>query len=267
MTAAVYCIKVGSEVVYVGQSHRVEARIRRHGYDIKGGNGIAARFPDIFRGQEHTAELLEVIAADEGPATDPADPASRVARIDWECRRDAALNGREMHYIRTLRPRCNRVGLTEPKPPAPEVEPDTSWNAVKRTAATPDMPQFKLSPKPGCSALLVAKDFLRENALRGATFRDAAALIGMSPFHFHREFKKAFGTTPKDVTLAAQVAEAKRLLLDGMPAGEVAARCGFAHHSHFISRFKAATGETPGHWISRQPLATTTTTTAPLLSA
>jgi AraC family transcriptional regulator len=89
--------------------------------------------------------------------------------------------------------------------------------------------------------------------IRGAYHRrprlsDLAAAAGMSPFHFHRRFKRRFGETPLQMTTRHRIERAKRLLREGLGLGEIARRCGFSHHAHFSAHFKRATGMAPSRW-------------------
>ena len=73
--------------------------------------------------------------------------------------------------------------------------------------------------------------------------------MSLSPFHFHRRFTELLGLTPKQYLLACQIHEAKSELLAGeKELAQIAKDCGFAHQSHFTSRFKQATGLTPTRW-------------------
>ena len=57
------------------------------------------------------------------------------------------------------------------------------------------------------------------------------------------------GLTPKQFLLDCQIHLAKSELLSGeKELAQVAKECGFAHQSHFTSRFKQATGLTPTRW-------------------
>jgi AraC family transcriptional regulator len=98
--------------------------------------------------------------------------------------------------------------------------------------------------------LEAAKKFIEENALRGSEC-DLVAVAkeaGQSPFHLHRRFKQHFGQTPKEIASTLQVEMAKKLILQGVPMPQIAQRCGFAHQSHFVSRFRMKTGVTPTKW-------------------
>jgi AraC-like DNA-binding protein len=48
---------------------------------------------------------------------------------------------------------------------------------------------------------------------------------------------------------AVRLANARQLLLTGVPLATVAATTGFADQSHFTRRFKGATGLSPGAWL------------------
>ncbi len=57
------------------------------------------------------------------------------------------------------------------------------------------------------------------------------------------------GLTPKHFLLECQIQEAKtELVTRNKPLPQLATDCGFAHQSHFTSRFKQATGLTPTRW-------------------
>jgi AraC family transcriptional regulator len=97
--------------------------------------------------------------------------------------------------------------------------------------------------------LAPAKEFLEREALRSPSFREAAAIVRLSHYHFHRRFTLAFGVTPGRLVADLQVATVKKLLLDGATCGDIWARCGFAHRSHMGSRFKQLVGASPGRWL------------------
>jgi AraC family transcriptional regulator len=79
-----------------------------------------------------------------------------------------------------------------------------------------------------------------------------AALVGYSPDHFARLFKRAFGHSPYQYILERRVERAKSLLRGHTHSiAEVAVRCGFASQAHLHSAFKARTGVTPGAYRKR----------------
>jgi AraC-like DNA-binding protein len=97
--------------------------------------------------------------------------------------------------------------------------------------------------------LLPAMKFMREQFHRGPTLVEIAKTVHLSPFHFHRRFTELLGITPKHFLLDCQIQQAKRELIERQKElVKIATDCGFAHQSHFTSRFKQATGLTPTRW-------------------
>jgi AraC-like DNA-binding protein len=97
--------------------------------------------------------------------------------------------------------------------------------------------------------LIPAMKFMREQYHRGPTLVEIAKTVHLSPFHFHRRFTELLGITPKHFLLDCQIQQAKKDLLEKKKdLVTIATECGFAHQSHFTSRFKQATGLTPTRW-------------------
>jgi AraC-like DNA-binding protein len=72
-----------------------------------------------------------------------------------------------------------------------------------------------------------------------------AKRAGLSRFEALRAFKKRYGLPPHAYQLCLRIERARRLLVEGAPAAEVALRCGFADQSHFNRHFKRLNGVTP----------------------
>jgi AraC-like DNA-binding protein len=97
--------------------------------------------------------------------------------------------------------------------------------------------------------LIPALRYMQQEFHKGPTLVDISKVVGLSPFHFHRRFTELLGLTPKAFLLDCQIALAKTELLSGeKELVQIAKECGFAHQSHFTSRFKQATGFTPTRW-------------------
>ena len=97
--------------------------------------------------------------------------------------------------------------------------------------------------------LIPSMKFMAQEYQRGPTLTEIARTVHLSPFHFHRRFSELFGLTPKHFLLECQINDAKGELLSGeKELAKIASDCGFAHQSHFTSRFKQATGLTPTRW-------------------
>jgi AraC family transcriptional regulator len=102
---------------------------------------------------------------------------------------------------------------------------------------------------PELSRLIPALKFMQQEFRRGPSLSEISGTVSLSPFHFHRRFTELLGLTPKQYMLACQIHEAKSELLAGeKELVQIAKDCGFAHQSHFTSRFKQATGLTPTRW-------------------
>jgi AraC-like DNA-binding protein len=106
-----------------------------------------------------------------------------------------------------------------------------------------------LSADAELSRLIPAMKFMRQEFHRGPTLGEIAKQVHLSPFHFHRRFAELLGLTPKHFLLDCQISAAKaELLARKKELSQIATDCGFAHQSHFTSRFKQATGLTPTRW-------------------
>jgi len=121
------------------------------------------------------------------------------------------------------------------------LQPDCcEWGGVK--------PQ-DFGADPELSRLIPALKFMQNEFRRGPGLSEISGTVNLSPFHFHRRFTELLGLTPKQYMLACQIHEAKAELLAGeKELAQIAKDCGFAHQSHFTSRFKQATGLTPTRW-------------------
>lgn len=121
------------------------------------------------------------------------------------------------------------------------LQPDcTDWNGVR-------VSDFQADPE--LSRLIPAVKFMYAEYSRGPTLTEIAQQVKLSPFHFHRRFTELLGMTPKQYMLACQIQQSKSDLLSGQKElATIAKECGFAHQSHFTSRFKQATGLTPTRW-------------------
>jgi len=113
------------------------------------------------------------------------------------------------------------------------------WGGVKQA-------DFQADPE--VSRLIPAIKFMQHEFHRGPTLVEIAKQVQLSPFHFHRRFTELLGLTPKQYMLECQIHEAKTQLLAQKDLAAIARECGFAHQSHFTSRFKQATGLTPTRW-------------------
>lgn len=89
-------------------------------------------------------------------------------------------------------------------------------------------------------------EFVERNLHRPLVVRDLAQEIGLSPFHFSREFKKHLGATPHAYVVKVRTDKARRLLANSdLSLLRIAKDLGFLTQSHFTHVFKKCTGTTP----------------------
>jgi AraC family transcriptional regulator len=74
-----------------------------------------------------------------------------------------------------------------------------------------------------------------------------AAVVGLNPYHFGRQFKAATGLPPHQYVILRRVERAKLLLQagPGLSLAKVALRAGFSDQSQFSRHFKRFVGVTP----------------------
>jgi len=114
------------------------------------------------------------------------------------------------------------------------------WISVRTSDVAADQEMVRLLP---------TLKFMKDEFATNPTLDDIAKQAHLSPFHFHRRFTDLMGQTPKHFLLSCQVHQDQRALAARRKElSEVATDCGFAHQSHFTSRFKQATGLTPTRW-------------------
>ncbi|MDJ0718293.1 MAG: AraC family transcriptional regulator [Prochloraceae cyanobacterium] len=90
-------------------------------------------------------------------------------------------------------------------------------------------------------------DYIQAHLTEEIGLKQMAELIGISQYHFLREFKKSMGLTPHKYVMQERVKMAKRLLKEqqNLPLARVASICGFSNQSHLGRVFKQQTNMTP----------------------
>ncbi|MFK0169076.1 AraC family transcriptional regulator [Streptomyces sp. NPDC090306] len=92
------------------------------------------------------------------------------------------------------------------------------------------------------------RELLDERLTAGLALDEAAALLHAHPAHLVRAFSAAYGIAPHQYLMSRRVDRARRLLLDGTPAGDVAATTGFYDQSHLTRHFRRLVGVPPGRY-------------------
>jgi len=97
-----------------------------------------------------------------------------------------------------------------------------------------------------------ARDFLHAYCDTPVTLTDAARAAAMSPYHFLRSFKAAFGLTPHDWLTACRMERARFLLArTELPVTSVCLMVGYEGLGTFSSWFRQRTGLSPRAWRRR----------------
>lgn len=92
--------------------------------------------------------------------------------------------------------------------------------------------------------------FIFDNLSRDIGLDDLAAIVGLTPAHLCRSFKKAIGMTPYQFLLHARVERAKTLMgRKQWPLAQIALTVGFSSQSHFTVAFRSKTGMSPKEFI------------------
>ncbi len=96
-----------------------------------------------------------------------------------------------------------------------------------------------------------AMAFMEANAARRLTVPAVARHLAMSPSHFAHIFREVAGLAPMQYLKQVRLERARSLLLaEGLSAGTVAERVGYASPSHFSRDFKRSFGLAPARYAS-----------------
>jgi AraC-like DNA-binding protein len=93
------------------------------------------------------------------------------------------------------------------------------------------------------------RDLLDAHVPDGIKLEDAAKLVHAHPAHLVRAFSREYGMPPHRYLTGRRVDLARRYLLDGHPAAEVATLAGFYDQSHLNRHFRKLLGVTPAGFV------------------
>lgn len=97
-----------------------------------------------------------------------------------------------------------------------------------------------------------ARDLLCEVHAEPLSVREVAAEVGISRFHFIRQFEAVFGATPHQFRIRSRLDRARHLLARGqMSVTEVCMEVGFSSLGSFSSLFTRQVGATPSAYQRR----------------
>lgn len=94
----------------------------------------------------------------------------------------------------------------------------------------------------------VVIDYLRAHLAERITLDELAAVAGLSPFHFLRQFQARHHATPQQMLMAFRLSKAKRLLAEGEAPAQVAAVTGLTDQAHLTRAFVRRYGITPARY-------------------
>lgn len=94
--------------------------------------------------------------------------------------------------------------------------------------------------------LLLAREFMYDHRSANLSLSDIARCACLSPYHFHRSFREAFGQAPMSWLRQIKLEKAQEMLATGRwSVTEVALHCGFSDVFSFSRAFKRERGKNP----------------------
>ncbi|CCH88649.1 Transcriptional regulator, AraC family [Modestobacter italicus] len=166
------------------------------------------------------------------PATLGIDRVDR--SVDQPAFDDAALRDRLSALHRTLAPGGD---LLEAESRLAFVLERLRQHLDRAAVGAPDVQDDVLADR--------VRDLLDARLAEGLSLEGAAALFDVHPTSVVRAFTRRHGLPPHRYLTGRRVDLARRLLLAGMPAAEVAAAAGFVDQPHLTRHFRRMLGTTP----------------------
>jgi AraC-like DNA-binding protein len=93
---------------------------------------------------------------------------------------------------------------------------------------------------------------LDEHVVDGVRLADAGRALGASPTHLVRSFSAEYGIAPHRYLTGRRLDRARRMLLAGERAADVAAAVGFHDQAHLTRHFRRLLGTTPAAFAGRR---------------
>jgi len=108
--------------------------------------------------------------------------------------------------------------------------------------------------QPAARHLLRAKDLADARYYDPLTVADLAAAAGLSPAHFSREFRRAFGESPHQYVLTRRLERAAALLRNtDRSVTDICFAVGLGSLGSFTSSFRRVYGASPGDYRASFP--------------
>jgi len=96
-----------------------------------------------------------------------------------------------------------------------------------------------------------ARDLMDREYAAPLSVPDMARAALMSPAHFSRKFRAAYGETPYSYLMTRRIERAQALLRQGMSVTDACVAVGCTSLGSFSSRFTEIVGETPSQYRER----------------
>jgi AraC-like DNA-binding protein len=99
-------------------------------------------------------------------------------------------------------------------------------------------------------ALQRVRDTIIANPARRCAVERLEAIAGLDRWTLARDFRAAYGTSPRTFRTMRQLDRARRLIMRGTSLAQAAVEAGFCDQSHMSRMFKRTYGLTPVRWAS-----------------
>lgn len=97
--------------------------------------------------------------------------------------------------------------------------------------------------------LSASRDYIADNYQAPFNLLNVAKYSHMSPYHFSRVFKQAYGETPNEFLIRLRVEKAKQLLItENLSISDVCEQVGYMSLGSFSSLFLKQVGMAPTHY-------------------
>lgn len=178
------------------------------------------------------------------PAVSESDPR-------WQAllARDASADGTFVYGVRTTGVYCPPSSSAR----RPNIENVEFFDTPAQAEAAGYRPSKRRGSDPGHLAREHAAQVTRacqliESAETAPSLNQLAEQVNMSPYHFHRVFKRATGLTPKAYASAHRARKLRNQLQRAESITEAVYEAGFNSNSRFYESSNARLGMTPGTW-------------------
>lgn len=104
---------------------------------------------------------------------------------------------------------------------------------------------------PARQAVERVRQYLHDNLAQNVSLGTLSQIANLSSFHLCRLFRQEFGLPPHRYQIQIRIDRAKKLLIQGLPIGQVALETGFTHQNHFSGHFKRLVGTSPGKYLKK----------------